>query len=41
MAKDHEPRDDNWGDNTARLTFFMTLAGAALFVGAVFTFILP
>jgi hypothetical protein len=41
MAKgEFEPRDDQWGNTVARATFIVTVVGAALFVGAVFAFIL-
>ena len=40
MAEEYEPRDDQWGNKVARITFLITLVGAALFIGAVFVFIL-
>jgi len=40
MAKEFEPRDDQWGNKVARITFLVTVVGAALFIGAVFIFIL-
>jgi len=40
MAKEFEPRDEQWGNTVARVTFIVTVIGAALFVGAVFIFIL-
>jgi len=35
-----EPRDDQWGNLTARKTFIWTLIGAVLFVGSVAIFVL-
>ena len=40
MAGGEEPRDDQWGDTTARKTFIFTVVSAVLFVGAVVIFIL-
>lgn len=41
MADKIEPRlDDDWGDGIAKITFILTVIGAAAFVGAVFVFIL-
>ncbi len=41
MASGSEGKHDNdWGTVTARRTFIVTMIGTALFVGAVFLFIL-
>jgi hypothetical protein len=40
VAKEYEPRDDQWGNKVARITFLVTAVGAALFIGAVFMFVL-
>jgi hypothetical protein len=39
MAADPNSADD-WGDTTARATFWLTMLAAALFIAAVFLFIL-
>lgn len=31
--------EEDWGNNTARVTFIFTIVGVVLFVGAVFLFI--
>jgi hypothetical protein len=40
MAEGHEDRDPAWGDRVARVTFLLTLIGAAVFAVVVFRFIL-
>lgn len=40
MAEHREADSDDWGNDTARLTFWFTLAIAAGFVAVVFIFIL-
>ncbi|MGH7729961.1 MAG: hypothetical protein ACRENJ_01775 [Candidatus Eiseniibacteriota bacterium] len=40
MAGGDEPRDEQWGNTTARKTFIWTLIGAVLFVGSVAIFVL-
>lgn len=37
---DEPTHADDWGDNTARVTFWATVLLAALFIAAVFLFIL-
>jgi hypothetical protein len=40
MAGHREADSDDWGDQIAKITFFGTMIFAALFIGAVFLFIL-
>lgn len=40
MAGGDDPRDDQWGDKTARKTFIWTVISAVLFVASVAIFVL-
>ncbi len=40
MAGGEEPRDDQWGNTTARKTFIFTVISAVLFVATVAIFVL-
>lgn len=40
MGHESEERNEAWGNDVARATFIATLIFAALFIGAVFIFIL-